>query len=266
MREGNRLQLLDVGAGLVPRLPTSPFGSCNAYSAFLTTRCLERSTGTCLENLRIHHSLVTQIPTVVRGSLSAGWNYTSLWEAEKITPFLPSDISYHLFNPAFKPEMNYRLRNLTLTSIPTKSYGPTIYALSLFIRRLSDQESILTEARNAQPFSSSRTAPKLLPGLRSLRLEFLVEEKVNLNEKGKGTWDRDADKFYQESERDFSFFGDNTPVVPLRRRGNSVSVGEGVVFGPNLPRAMDVMEELKRFRRGYTPRWGGKLELVVPRG
>jgi hypothetical protein len=28
---------------------------------------------------------------------------------------------------------------------------------------------------------------------------------------------------------------------------------------------MDVMEELKRFRRGYTPRWSGKLELVVPR-
>jgi hypothetical protein len=271
MREGNRLQLLDVGAGLVPRISPSPFGPCNAYCAFLTTRCLERSTGTCLENLRIHHSLVTQIPTVVRGSLSAGWNYISLWEAEKITPFLPPDISYHLFNPAFKPEMNYRLKNLTLTSIPTKSYGPTIHALSLFIRRLSDQESILTEARNAQPFSSSRTAPKLLPGLRSLRLEFLVEEKVNLNEKGKGTWDRDADKFYQESERDFSFFGDNTPVVHLRRResgmgGRRESLGEGVVFGPNLPVAMDVMEELKRFRRGYTPRWSGKLELVVPRG
>jgi hypothetical protein len=266
MREGNRLQLLDVGAGLVPRVSPSPFGPCNAYSAFLTTRCLGRSTGTCLENLRIHHSLVTQIPTVVRGSLSDGWNYTSLWEAEKITPFLPPDIAYHLFNPAFKPEMNYRLKNLTLTSIPTKSYGPTIHALSFFIRRLSDQESILTEARNAQPFSSSRTAPKLLPGLRSLRLEFLIEEKVNLNEKGKGTWDRDADKFYQESERDFSFFGDNTPIVPLRRRGNSASVDEGVVFGPNLPWPMDVMEELKRFRRGFTPRWSGKLELVVPRG
>jgi len=91
-----------------------------------------------------------------------------------------------------------------------------------------------------------------------------------MNEKGKGTWDRDADKFYQESERDFSFFGDNTPIVPLRRResgmgGRRESLGEGVVFGPNLPGAMDVMEELKRFRRGYTPRWSGKLELVVPR-
>jgi hypothetical protein len=39
-----------------------------------------------------------------------------------------------------------------------------------------------------------------------------------------------------------------------------------VAFGPDLPRPMDVMEELKRFRRGFTPRWSGKLELVVPRG
>jgi hypothetical protein len=275
MREGNRLQLLDVGAGLVPRLGTSsPFGPCNVYCAFQATRCLQRSSGTRLENLRIHHSLVTQIPTVVRGSLSAGWNYTSLWEAEKLLPLLPPDIAYHIFNPPFTPEMNYRLKHLTLTDIPTKSYGPTIQALSNFIRRLAIQEETLTAARNAQPFSSSRHAPKLLPGLRSLRLEFLNEEKNT--EKGKGvagSWDRDADAFYEESERDFSFFGDNTPVFAPQRRQSSFNVGSGrqeavesVMYGPNLPKVMDVMEELKRFRRGYTPRWGGKLELVVPRG
>ena len=226
-----------------------------------TAHLLNHLTGTRIEDLRIHHSLVTCVPTIGQGRLDLGYTPQHLHKAEKF-----SEIEFQA--AAFNPLCNYRLTSLTLTDIPLKSTGPTINRLITFLRLCARQEAILRAASTSGP-RKTRHSPRLLPGLRRLRLEF-IQERSGMDDIGPSvSGDQDADEFQAQSQGDFSFFADEKmPSSPMSRR-SSVWGGGGSAKSSlaELVETKDVCEELKIFRRGENEggKWSGKLELVVPR-
>lgn len=127
-----------------------------------------------LQILRIHHSLVTNLPSIRTDHLSEPLpTIVESWLAE--TQLLPgADLAYP---QTFLPDMNPRLRSLTLTNIPRYSTGPLISKLTTFLHLLSLQERAIRSSRPA-----TRHGPQTLPGLRSLTLEFAPDPTHELHE------------------------------------------------------------------------------------
>ncbi|PHH59004.1 hypothetical protein CDD82_2583 [Ophiocordyceps australis] len=115
-----------------------------------------------LRSLRIHHSLVTQLPTLQAAALSP---LARLYLAE--TLILPR-VQAAYPHDAFIPAMNPRLTSLTLTCIPRRSAGPLIASLIDFVHLLAVEEAAM---RDASLDPSCRHA-RLLTGLTHLTLEF----------------------------------------------------------------------------------------------
>lgn len=260
LRSTNRLQVLDVGT--VKAHPNNyAISHTTAFAQPRTAQLLHRMMGSRIEDLRIHHSLVTCIPTIGQGRLELGYTPQHLHKAEKFSE-TESKIA------AFSPLYNYRLTSLTLTDIPLKSTGPTINRLITFLRLCARQEAILRSASTSGP-RKTRHSPQLLPGLRKLRLEF-IQERSGMDDVGPSvSGDQDADEFQAQSQGDFSFFADEKiPSSPMSRR-SSIWGGGGSAKSSlaELVETKDVCEELKLFRRGQNEdeKWSGKLELVVPR-
>lgn len=127
-----------------------------------------------LQVLRIHHSLVTQILSIETDHLSERVpTMVSSWAAE--TFLLPR--AEHTYPQAFTPDMNPRLRSLTLTKIPRYSTGPLIKNLIQFLKLASLQERAVQDAK-----ASTRYQPQTLPGLRQLGLEFEHDPSQELEE------------------------------------------------------------------------------------
>ncbi|KAK0704765.1 hypothetical protein B0H67DRAFT_498389 [Lasiosphaeris hirsuta] len=143
-----------------------------------------------LQKLRIHHSLVTQLLSIEAKGLTT---MASLWLAE--TFLLPrTELAYP---QTYVPDMNPRLRSLTLTKIPRYSSGPLIKKLTGFLKLASLQERAIQDVR-----AQTRHGPPVLPGLRHIRLEFEHDPSQELDEmSGDGT--------------QFSFFGDSGWESPL---------------------------------------------------
>lgn len=121
-----------------------------------------------LRSLRIHHSLVTGIPTLEVEGVS---NPTYAHTAETvIRPYIDA-----AFAELFVPDMNPRLTSLTLTGIPRRSTGPLIQRLVNFVKLASDQEQAIIELS-----ASKFMAPGRLQGLRHLCLEFEADECFNV--------------------------------------------------------------------------------------
>lgn len=166
----------------------------------------------------------------------------------------------------FSPLDNFRLRELTLTGMPTKSFGPILCRLREFLALCAKQERILAAARAGV---THRRSPEVLSGLRVLRLEF-VDVAVERGGVAVGGFasvsgDRDADVFLEESRGDFSFFDEApsvaSPVAALEASRRRVLEEAARVRGPCL---VDVVAGLKEFRDTAVLRWGGWLELVFP--
>lgn len=255
----NRLQVLDVGTVKVNPNIDYQLPHTTAFAQPNTTPLLDRQTGDRIEALRIHHSLVTCIPTIVQGRLEMGYTPQHLHKAEKF-----GDLE--LQSAALNPLSNYRLSSLTLTDIPLKSTGPTITRLTTFLRLCANQEAILLEASTSGP-KKTRHSPRLLPGLRKLRLQF-IHERSGVDDVGPSvSGDQDADEFQAQSQGDFSFFADEKmPTSPISRRSSIWGPGSGKSSLAEVVETKDVCEELKIFRQKERPKWGGKLELVVPSG
>lgn len=278
LRGTNRLQVLDVGS--VKAAPGNKFyiPFTTAYAQPDSVVPLMRSSGTRLQSLRIHHSIITHAPTLVYRDLSSGFTPELLRVAE--TTHAPVQARAW---KAFDPMSNHRLRILTLTDIPLKSFGRTISALTNFISQCTTQERTLESVRSSTPAGlSSRRAPQLLPGLRTLRLEFLPEDTANATSLSGGSvsGDRDADEFLVQSMSDFSFFDDPETMSSISMRGpavgpsSPVSAGGAARPGSSSSAAVtsnatdeirDVLEALREFRREEGGKWKGRLELVVPR-
>ena len=124
-----------------------------------------------LQVLRIHHSLVTQLLTL---HIPYRLPMETLWLAE--TYLLPrAEMAYP---QAFVPDMNPRLRSLTLTHIPRYSTGRLIEKLIAFLKLASIQERAVQDVRR----SSSRRGPAVLSGLRHIRLEFQPDPRQTFEE------------------------------------------------------------------------------------
>jgi hypothetical protein len=301
----NRLQVLDIGSvaamyedGSLPSCPplTTVYAQLNSKSVF----SVSRESRSRMEDLRIHHSFVTLVPTItICGSQDICFALHLVEFAER------SGMEMHLKNfkggseKAFSPLDNYRVANLILTGLPTKSFGYTIERLIKFLEDCRVQEERLEEARKS--IGTSRRAPQLLPGLRTLRLEFLPEDTSQLSLGGGSvSGDRDADAFLASSADDFTFFDDPSTMSSVSRRASVASTGTDTTAGPASPtsrksgggivkrgmsavsrpgvlqgqeppayeqKVKDVIEELKKYRalKGGA-RWTGNLQLVFPYG
>jgi len=151
-----------------------------------------------LQVLRIHHSLVTNLPTLEADTLGA---MTNIWLAE--TFLLPrADLVYP---QVFVPDMNPRLRSLTLSHIPRYSTGPLIERLINFLKLASAQERAIQDTG----LSRSRK-PVTVSGLSHIRLEFdpdprdeivlsAINRQISLNL-------QDLDNL---KVKEFSFFGES---------------------------------------------------------
>lgn len=146
-----------------------------------------------LRVLRIHHSLVTNIPTLRAGGLSS---LARVFLAET-TILRRVDRAYP---QTFIPDMNPRLISLTLTCLPRRSSGPLISRLVHFLKLLSTQERGIQDAlANA----STRHSPGILQGLRHLRLEF---EADSMEDGFSASEDLDAQELMNSGGKVFSFF------------------------------------------------------------
>lgn len=124
-----------------------------------------------LRSLRIHHSVVTQIPTLEAEGLSP---LARLWLAETAI----RERCEMAYPQAFVPDMNPRITSLTLTKIPRRSSGPLVDKITNFIRLASVQERDIADAT----VSSSRRAPMMLRGLRHVCLEFEPDPMEDLSQ------------------------------------------------------------------------------------
>lgn len=162
-----------------------------------------------IRSLRIHHSLVTNIPTLTVDGLS---NLACLFLAE--TQILArADRAY---SEPFVPDMNPRIEFITLTCVPRRSSGPLIERLVKFLRLLSIQERDIKLARqtgaSVRPFG-------ILKGLRRLRLEF----EPDTNEEGVSAAEElDPAELLRSGEPRFSFFQTESSTItspPAKPKG-----------------------------------------------
>lgn len=219
----NRLQLLDFGSAEQPHHQVvSKYKSVLAYNQADTLKLLKPSISQRLESLRVHHSVVTQTPTL----FAVGEFYLSearaIYLAEE--EFAVKKIS---FSPPsdFLPEINPRIKSLTLTHVPRKSIGLVIDRLVKLISLAAMQEVMIASASPADV----RRGAQMLPGLRYLCLEFAPPAKV-LKPSRDGpsvSGDVDADTFMAESVKDFSFFDETQFSPDFATKDFSFFDGEG---------------------------------------
>ncbi|KAI1374756.1 hypothetical protein F4677DRAFT_455234 [Hypoxylon crocopeplum] len=114
-----------------------------------------------IRSLRVHHSLVTQVPSVSIDGLSSA---SALRLAEE-----------HIFHNirrvyplALVPDTNPRITSLTLTKLPACSTGPVIEQLIQFLDLASAQQKAIRDARTLFRGRGS----SVLRGLRHIRLEL----------------------------------------------------------------------------------------------
>ncbi|KAH6950664.1 hypothetical protein DER45DRAFT_636872, partial [Fusarium avenaceum] len=160
---------------------------------FYATHTLRPVLSSNLRALKLHHSVVTQIPTLEIDGFSTT---ARLYIAENL--ILPR--AKEAFPEAFVPDMNPRIISLTLTCIPRRSSGPLIRKLISFLQLLAVQERAIFDM-------SSRRGPNVLAGLRNFRLEF---EPDPYQEDDPLVGDIDAEKLLNSGDTGFSFF-DNRP-------------------------------------------------------
>ncbi|CAK7207496.1 hypothetical protein SEUCBS139899_010306 [Sporothrix eucalyptigena] len=208
----------------------SPAIATNGQVPFALTGILGRSHlfrpvhASNLRSLRIHHSLVTHIPTLNDPSKNA---LMALKYAETVL----HERAEMAYPQAFVPDLNPRLQSLTLTCLPRVSTGPLIDKLIRFLVSAADQEEAVRMQHSALPVS--RRGPAMLRGLRHIRLEFepCPPEDENVN----GTFENlDAKALLNSSTDGFSFFGEASSAKTAAakaevqpKEGNGKSTGSG---------------------------------------
>ncbi|EFX06446.1 leucine rich repeat domain containing protein [Grosmannia clavigera kw1407] len=180
---------------------------CEAPSIFTSVKTQTRLSGALgcshlfrpvmasnLQSLRIHHSLVTQAPTVRDPSMSA-------MECVLFAETVLRERAEIAFPIAFIPDLNPRLQSLTLTCLPRISTGPLIDRLIRFLQLAAEQEKAIQSTVD----TNSRRSPTMLRGLRHIRLEFGATPSDN---ETNGLEDLDTGALLRLSKDDFSFFGE----------------------------------------------------------
>ncbi|KAG9506763.1 hypothetical protein J7337_000302 [Fusarium musae] len=173
---------------------------------FYATHTLRPVLSSNLQVVKLHHSVVTQIPTLELEGFSS---MACLHIAENI--LLPrADMA---FPEPFVPDMNPRITSLTLTHIPRRSSGPLINRLISFLKLLSAQERALFDL-------SSRRGPSVLAGLCHFRLEF---EQDAYEGDAYTAGEIDAEELLNSGDKGFSFFDDEASGHPRPVRELAIS-------------------------------------------
>jgi hypothetical protein len=246
----NSLQVLDVGnirgKGEIPQAPHKFLWDTGGAA-----RSFYVSNSPRLSFLRIHHSIITCMPTISDPTTSlilTSYAADHLATAERIGAF-----GIQGQCETFTPLDNSAIETLTLTGIPTKSTGHLIKHLLEFLVACREQEDILNRARE----NTKRRSPPVYPGLKTLKLEFVPPSRDPASSSA-GTasvsGERDADEFAERSWNDFSFFR-SAELEPTNRPGPGLAPDE---------KMQDVAEVLRKARDGGENKWSGKLELVFP--
>ncbi|KAI0834243.1 hypothetical protein F5Y06DRAFT_173981 [Hypoxylon sp. FL0890] len=168
-----------------------------------------------IRSLRVHHSLVTQVPSVSIDGLSS--RSAARLAEEKL--FRNIRRAYPL---ALVPDTNPRITSLTLTNIPARSTGPVIDQLIRFLVLASAQQKAVRDARAL--FRGRRTS--VLKGLRHIRLELMPDLSDDRNAIAASD-EVDFDKLLDPAEDDFSpdslsFFGGDD-IFGITSRTKSVN-------------------------------------------
>lgn len=170
-----------------------------------------------LQSLRIHHSLVTHIPTISDSRKGA---LASLEYAETVLR-KRAEMTYP---QAFVPDLNPRLQSLTLTCLPRVSSGPLIDKLKQFLISAADQGNALRAQQVESPVS--HRGPKMLRGLRHIRLEF--ERYPPQDENLDGPFESlDAQALLDSCTESFSFFAEEASAGHKDAKRSQISKGGG---------------------------------------
>lgn len=152
-----------------------------------------------LRVLKVHHSLVTNIPTIACRSTDV---LAELWLAET---YLRErlDLAYP---QTYVPDMNPRLYSLTLCMIPRHSTGAVTKRLINFLKLAARQEQMIEKVRASTPLRG----PPVLEGLRHIRLEFESEAKHEIASLDDEDDELDAGALLNRGEETFSFFSQSS--------------------------------------------------------
>lgn len=151
-----------------------------------------------LRVLKVHHSLITNTPTLQSRSTS---ELTNLWLAETYMRER-LDLAYP---QTYVPDMNPRLYSLTISMIPRYSTGIVVQRLTNFLRLAALQEQAIEATRALLPFRG----PPALQGLRHVRLEFEPDAKDELDSLDNETNETDSEALLEQGAEAFSFFSES---------------------------------------------------------
>ncbi|KAH6656882.1 hypothetical protein BKA67DRAFT_553490 [Truncatella angustata] len=162
-----RLEHFDCSVQHISSITSNAQSSLRISGLFGTSHLIRPVFSSNLRHLRVHHSLVTNIPTVNSRELSqraaAVFAETVVREHAQIA-----------YPQVFVPDTNPRLSSLTLTHIPTHSIGPLILALTNFLDLASSQQHAVEKVLA----SSTQRGSKVVRGLQYIRLELLSDEEL----------------------------------------------------------------------------------------
>ncbi|OTA57909.1 hypothetical protein K449DRAFT_415924 [Hypoxylon sp. EC38] len=168
-----------------------------------------------IRSLRVHHSLVTQVPSVSIEGLSS----TSAARLAEEKLFRNIRRAYPL---ALVPDTNPRITSLTLTNIPARSTGPVIEQLIRFIGLASAQQKAIKKTGTL--FRGHRSS--VLRGLRHIRLELQPDFSDERNAIAASD-EVDFDKLLDPAEDDFiqdtSGFFDDDELFGITSRTTAAS-------------------------------------------
>lgn len=178
-----------------------------------------------LRVLKIHHSLVTNTPTIGTDTsmFSEHTNILqNIWLAEKL--FTASfDLAYP---QRYEPDMNPRLYSLTLAKIPQYSTGIVTTRIIEFLKKLAIQEQAIEHFKKLFPH---HRGPPFLRGLRHICLEFDHGAKKEMMHMS-------GDDDISQAMTEFSAFSSNTdmwtldfqfPREPVTRMSNLTDTAPG---------------------------------------
>lgn len=246
-------QLEELSCDHLPLLPPSAYSglwpkSVKLYGILGAAHLFRPVFSSNLRALKVHHSLVTNIPTLEAEGLST---LARIYLSETS---LLSRVEQS-YPETFIPDMNPRLYSLTLTGIPRRSSGPVITRLLNFLKFLSVQERAI---QIASPVSPSWRRPNMLQGLRHVRLEF---EPDPMEDGFSGSEDLNAEELLNTGERSFRFFDERVESLPAE-----VKLKPSHNEAPDLSadvRTQDIDSDREEDTVTYQGQWNGK-SFTVP--
>ncbi|KUI55271.1 hypothetical protein VP1G_02592 [Cytospora mali] len=225
-----------------------------------------------LRVLKIHHSLVTNTPTVASRTKDV---LAKLWLAETC---LRKRLNL-AYPQTYVPDMNPRLYSLTLCMIPRYSTGAVTERLINFLKLAARQEQMIEKVKAGMP----PRGPPVLQGLRHIRLEFDFDAEDEFASLANEADEVDPSELLSRGVDGFSFFSESAwdlslssvkskakeqPSVASTATKPSETRGAENQTGTTMPEKLDCapfnQSEGQHINIAITPTSGFSQQLTVP--